>query len=240
MSRLGSSSCQGGFWLLCLCHLPSTGPLGLIPPSSLGRERAKAGGKTNSPRKWPGLDKTGVKPPWEGAGAAGQGIAGAAGTAAPRAALSDSSRDFQGQFLRIPQPQEFGLEKTFQNPRVSHEPAPTSVLHQTKPWSATPTRFWNISRDGDSTSALGSLFQGWAGPSMKEFSLISNLNEEQEQRDGERNKTPAFHCQGLGWRLSSSGPSVLLAGAAAFIPRLSQLPVPQAGTVWISLPGSPT
>ena len=43
-------------------------------------------------------------------------------------------------------------------------------------WSATSTRFLNTSRDGDSTTALGSLFQCLTTLSVKKFFLISNLN----------------------------------------------------------------
>ena len=43
-------------------------------------------------------------------------------------------------------------------------------------WSTTSTRFFNTSRDGDSTTSLGSLFQCLTTVSVKKFFLISNLN----------------------------------------------------------------
>ncbi|KAK4824211.1 hypothetical protein QYF61_012125 [Mycteria americana] len=42
--------------------------------------------------------------------------------------------------------------------------------------STTSTRLLNISRDGDSTTSLGSLFPCWTTLSMKTFFLISSLN----------------------------------------------------------------
>jgi len=41
---------------------------------------------------------------------------------------------------------------------------------------ATSTQFLNPSRDGDSTTSLGSLVQGLTTVSVKNFFLISNLN----------------------------------------------------------------
>ena len=43
-------------------------------------------------------------------------------------------------------------------------------------WSATSTRFFNTSRDGDSTTSLGSLFQCLTTLSVKKFFWRSNLN----------------------------------------------------------------
>jgi len=43
-------------------------------------------------------------------------------------------------------------------------------------WSATPTRFSNLSRDGDSTTVLGSLVQCLTTLSIKKFFLIPNIN----------------------------------------------------------------
>ena len=44
------------------------------------------------------------------------------------------------------------------------------------PLSATSTCLLNTSRDGDSTTSLGSLFQCWTTLSVKKFFLISSLN----------------------------------------------------------------
>ena len=43
-------------------------------------------------------------------------------------------------------------------------------------WSVISTHFFNISRDGDSTTSLDSLFQCLTTLSVKKFFLISNLN----------------------------------------------------------------
>jgi len=42
--------------------------------------------------------------------------------------------------------------------------------------SATSTRLWNTSKDGDSTTSLGSLCHCLTALAEKKFSLISNLN----------------------------------------------------------------
>jgi len=46
--------------------------------------------------------------------------------------------------------------------------------------SATSTRFLNTSRDGDSTTSLGSLFQCLTTLSVQKFFLLSNLTDTTE------------------------------------------------------------
>ena len=67
------------------------------------------------------------------------------------------------------------LEETSKIIKSNRQPNTTMP---TKPCPEVPvsTRFLNISRDGDSTTSLGSLFQCLTILSVKKFFLVSNLN----------------------------------------------------------------
>lgn len=69
------------------------------------------------------------------------------------------------------------LEKTSKIRKFNHQSSTTSMF-TTKPCPQCHIHrfFFNTSRDGDSTTALGSLFQCLTTLSKKKFFLIANLN----------------------------------------------------------------
>ena len=72
--------------------------------------------------------------------------------------------------------QNHRLEKTSKIIKSNHHPNTTMPTKPKVSRSASSASFLNTSRDGDSTTSLGSLFQCLATVSVKKFFLISNLN----------------------------------------------------------------
>ena len=66
------------------------------------------------------------------------------------------------------------LEKISKITKSNHQPTPTMPTDHVL--SATSTRLWNTSRDGDCTTSLGSLCHCSTALSEKKSFFISNLN----------------------------------------------------------------
>ncbi|KAK4828859.1 hypothetical protein QYF61_000987 [Mycteria americana] len=72
--------------------------------------------------------------------------------------------------------ESYRLEKTFKIIESNHKPNTAKNHHYTMSLSTSSKRPLNTSRDGDSTTSLGSLFQCLITLSVKKNFLISSLN----------------------------------------------------------------
>lgn len=97
------------------------GPLGSSLPPPLGG-KGESWRENKQPQE---MDKIGVKPPGKGLMLQDRKLQELQKLQHPELLCSDSSRDFRAVPENTPATGWFGLEKTFQIPRVSHEPAPT-------------------------------------------------------------------------------------------------------------------